>query len=235
MRKINYAIILFLSVVVLVGCKKSELSFFSDSRYIRFAFSTEDDRPDDYYVTQYSFGYEDETVTSKIIKVPVHFQGYNLTEGLTYRVAVDEKETTLSKECYEIVTNQTFTAGIGNIDSLELKLIRKPDLLQQVKVLRIILVSNENFTTFLDDCLFADIHVDDIFGRPGWWDDIVVKTYLGTYSEKKLRDFIDLTGVTDFGALDTDQKKHYTLLFKRDLEANPREDENGPMSVPLAG
>lgn len=235
MRKINYAIILFLSVLVLAGCKKSELSFFTESRYIRFAFSTEEDRPSDYYITPYSFGYEDETITSKIIKIPVHFQGYNLTEGLTYQVVVDEKETTLSMECYEMATSQTFTAGIGNVDSLEIKLIRKPDLLQQVKVLKVLLVSNENFTTFLEDCLFAEIRVDDIFGRPAWWDMIVEKSYLGVYSEKKLRDFIDLTGITDFGVLDTDQKKHYALLFKRDLEANPREDENGPMSVPIVG
>lgn len=133
------------------------------------------------------------------------------------------------------MTTQTFTPGIGNIDSVELRLIRKTELLQQTKVLKIRLVSNENFITTLDDCLVAEVRVDDIFGKPAWWDSIIDNSYLGTYSEKKYRDFIDLTGIIEFGELTTEEKRHYALLFKRDLETNPREDENGPMSVPIAG
>lgn len=235
MRKISYATILLLNVIVFVGCQKVELPLFTNARYIRFAFSTEETRPDDYYITSHSFGYQDETVTSKIIKIPVQFQGYNLTEGLTYCVVLEQEETTLPKECFELMTTQTFTPGIGNIDSVELRLIRKTELLQQTKVLKIRLVSNENFITTLDDCLVAEVRVDDIFGKPAWWDSIIDNSYLGTYSEKKYRDFIDLTGIIEFGELTTEEKRHYALLFKRDLETNPREDENGPMSVPIAG
>lgn len=227
--------IILLNLVFLSGCKKSDISFFTDARYIRFAFSTEDDRPSDYYVTSYSFGYDDESVTSKVLKIPVQYHGYNLTEGLTYSVQVDEKITTLSKECYVINKNSVINPVTGNIDSLEVKIIRKTDQLQQVKVLRLFLVSNNNFTTTIDDCLFAEIRVDDIFGIPGWWDNIVVNTYLGTYSETKYRAFMDVTGIIDFGELDSGQKIHYARIFKRDLEANPRSDENGPMSVPIAG
>lgn len=235
MKNIIYTTLILLNLCLMVRCKKSEIPLFTDSRYIYFTYGVDPLEIPDYYKKTYSFGYDDESVEEAVVKIPVLFLGYNLSKNLTYSVVVDEKATTLPENCYVMNNNPEFKANIGNVDSLEVKLIRNKESLQQTKVLKLLLTSNENFKAILQDSLFVEIYVDDIFGKPQWWDLIVEKSYLGTYSETKYWAFRDLTGVVDFGALASDQKRYYALMFKRDLEANPRSDENGPMSVPIVG
>ena len=64
-------------------------------------------------------------------------------------------------------------------------LFRDESLKQESKKLRIKLISNENFQTYMSDSLFVEITVDDIFTKPSWWDLAVEEAYLGKYSALK--------------------------------------------------
>lgn len=224
---------ILLSVLFVVGCEKEKADLFTDTRYIKFRFYN--DLGEDYYKLNYSFAYEPDDVQEKELKIPVEYRGYTLTEGLAYAVAVDTG-TTLPQNGFNLTVNQIFQADSSSIDSLTVVLFRDESLKQESKKLRIKLISNENFQTYMSDSLFVEITVDDIFTKPSWWDLAVEEAYLGKYSALKYQEFIDETGIVDFGELDASEKRHYALLFKRALEREPRMDEDGkPMSVTITG
>ena len=224
---------ILLNVLFFIGCEKEKAELFTDTRYIKFRFYN--DLGDDYYKITYSFAYEPDEVQEKELRVPVEFRGYSLTEGLTYSVAVDTG-TTLPKDCFKLEENQVFSANSGAVDSLKVTLLRNEILQETSKLLRLKLVSNDNFETYMKDSLFVEITVDDIFTKPAWWDDAIKEAYLGKYSALKYQEFIAETGITDFGILDASEKRHYALVFKRALEKSPRLDEDGkPMTVTVTG
>lgn len=224
---------ILLNVLFFIGCEKEKAELFTDTRYIKFRFYN--DLGDDYYKVTYSFAYEPDEVRETELRVPVEFRGYSLTEGLAYSVAVDTG-TTLPKDCFRLEERQVFPAHSGSIDSLKVTLLRSEILQETSKTLRLLLVSNENFETYMQDSLFVEITVDDIFTKPAWWDYAIEEAYLGKYSALKYQEFIAETGISDFGILDASEKRHYAQMFKRALEKNPRLDEDGkPMSVTITG
>ena len=105
-------------------------------------------------------------------------------------------------------------------------------------MLRFTLTDNKNFTTYMRDSLYIELHVSDVVDRPEWWEEggVVELSYLGKYSYLKYLAFAEETGIQDFGVLDASEKRHYAIKFKRALENEPREDEDGTtMKVPIAG
>ena len=221
----------------LAACETERPDFFpNDQRYIRFVF--ENDLGSQYYVRNFTFATEPEDVNEKTLLFPVEFRGNTLTEPLAYRCEVTDSATTLPADAYSLALEQTFRSGIGNRDSLSVTLKRDDVLDEGTKVLRIALVDNENFTTYQPDSLFIEIRVSNILAQPDWWGpgSVVEKSYLGPYSDAKYLAFIDVTGIQDFNSLDPSEKRQYAIMFKRDLEAHPRyEDDGRLMTVAIAG
>ena len=52
---------------------------------------------------------------------------------------------------------------------------------------------------------------NNVVSKPEWWTTQVTRVYLGTYSRKKYEEFVKCTGVTNFGALNTAEKRAYSL------------------------
>lgn len=224
---------ILLNILFIIGCEKEKAAFFTDTRYIKFRFAEQPE--EDYYKMAYSFAYELEDVKEHVLSIPLEFRGYSLANDLAYAVKVDTG-TTLPRECFVLEEEQMFSAHIGAVDSLKVTLLRKEVLKEGSKVLRIRLVSNENFETYMQDSLFVEITVDDVFSKPLWWTRAIEEAYLGKFSALKYQEFIKETGVVDFGALDASGRRHYALMFKRVLEENPRMDEDGSlMSVTITG
>ena len=42
--------------------------------------------------------------------------------------------------------------------------------------------------------------ISDIAAQPDWWTSVVIKSYLGKYSDKKYQLLIEVTGESDFSA-----------------------------------
>lgn len=225
---------ILLSVLGLFSCQTEEPEMFTRERYIKFKFENIPGKV--YYEIDYTFAFEGDNVIDKIIKVPVEFRGYNLTKALHFAVAVDKEKTTLPEDCYLLESEQLFQADSGCVDTMRVQLLRKPVLKEGSKILRLQLVSNEDFKTYMPDSLFVEITVGDVFMTPEWWNFNVEQSYLGKYSKTKYEEFVKETGIRDFGILDPSEKRYYAILFKRALEKNPRQDEDGSMmSVTITG
>jgi hypothetical protein len=79
---------------------------------------------------------------------------------------------------------------------------------------------------------------NNVVSKPEWWTTQVTRVYLGTYSRKKYEEFVKCTGVTNFGALNTAEKRAYSLTFKRYIAQNNVMDVDAdgkefPMTVPI--
>lgn len=231
--RIIYLLIL-LSCWGICGCQEEKPEMFTSERFIKFKFSNKSG--EDYYKIEYNFANEGDNVTEKIISVPVEFRGYNFTNTLHFAVGVDKKKTTLPDDCFVLETEQPFQFDTICVDTMHVKLLRKAILKEETRVLRLQLASNPDFQVYMSDSLYVEITVGDIFMKPEWWDDAVVKSYLGDYSKTKYDEFYKETGIRNFGALDASEKRYYAIIFKRALEKNPRPDEDGSvMSVTVTG
>ena len=232
----KYLYILSFLFLALVACEEEQPDLFSSDRYIKLTFGS--DPGDNYYLRKYTFAFEKDHVTSKAFKFPVEFNGDDLTEDLAFRVVVVDSVTTLPADCYQLISEQMFRKGRGDVDTVEVKINRKPVLKEGTKVLRFTLADNRNFTTYMRDSLYIELYVSDVVDRPEWWEEggVVELSYLGKYSYLKYLAFVEETGIQDFGVLDASEKRHYAIKFKRALENEPREDEDGTtMKVPIAG
>lgn len=220
----------------LAACEKERPDLFSNERYIRFNFENSSSTP--YYVTSFTFALAGEDVDEQTFYFPVEFRGNSLVEDLPFRLEVTDSVTTLPADAYTLELEQPFHAGRGNLDSLRVTVKRTAALDEGAKVLRFALVDNENFTTYMPDSLFVEIRVSNTFSQPDWWGagSVTELSYLGKYSDTKYLLFIEVTGISDFNALDPSEKRQYAIQFKRYLEANPQKDEDGSqMSVSIAG
>lgn len=223
-------------IVLLLGCSEEKPEMFIDTRFIQFKFDNISGDP--YYQFDFSFAYTSDDTESKVMAIPVVFKGYNLNSGekLHFAVEVDKEKTTLPGECYLLDREQPFQPESGNVDTMRVTLLRKAILKDGSKTLRLQLVANSDFETFIPDSTFVEIHVGDVFIRPEWWNSAVENSYLGTYSKLKYDEFMKETGAYNFGEMDPSEKRYYAILFKRALEANPRRDEDGSvMSVTVTG
>lgn len=227
----------FISLVIvgfLTGCADEKPEMFVDTHFVKFQFCQPN--VEEYYRIDYTFSIEDDAVINHEIVVPVEFMGRDLMRELRFAVAVDKEKTTLPADGYDLQLEQPFRVGVGNVDSMRVKLLRKPILKEEEKMLRLRLVASPDFQVYMPDSLFIEIHVSDIFTRPAWWDASVEKAYLGTYSRRKYDEFVKETGIRDFGALGPSEKRQYSILFKRALEKEPRKDEDGSlMTVTIPG
>ena len=110
--------------------------------------------------------------------------------------------------------------------------------LEDVK-LRLQLESNEHFAGSMPLFDQMEIVFNNVISPPLWWKGDVIKLFLGTYSRKKYVDFVTFSGISDFGALSTAEKRQAALEFKYYVAANnimDKDDKTGeefPMVIPV--
>lgn len=231
----NYILTIF-CLFLLFGCQEEKPDRFTDTRFIQFKLG--ETPGEEYYLFDFSFAFASDETESKVMAIPVIFKGHDIgkNEKLFFAVEVDKEHTTLPEDCFLLDREQAFRPESGYVDTMHVTLLRKAILKEESKMLRLRLVSNRDFETDIPYSLFVDIRVGDIFTRPEWWDQTVVKSYLGEFSKMKYDEFMKETGAYDFGALDPSEKRYYAIMFKRALEKKPRLDENGSeMSVTVTG
>lgn len=224
-----YYFIATLVSLLAIGCSYEEPDFFVDSNFIRFRFNTTDK---DYYKQSYNFSNGVETATEYEFTFPVEYMGRDLKQNLYFGVDIDTEKTTLPSECYSLTGAQLFHTGNDNIDSVRIKLFRKPILKEAEKVIRLRLVNTADFQLYMPDSSFIELTVSDIFDRPAWWDLTVEKAYLGKYSRRKYDEFMKETGAYNFGVMEPSEKRYYAIMFKRALEKEPRKDDVDEDGIP---
>lgn len=225
-------ILLFLASCFLMACQKDKIPFYEDAHHIYMK------RVDGTYRIDYSFVYS-RGADYAILNLPVTYTGRLYKENVTYGVeTVADSTTALSGE-YEFAAVQEFRAE-RYVDTLKVR-INNVERLKDVNARLVLrLVSSEGFTASLRDSSCMEIYFTNKIARPDWWNKDVVDFYLGTYSDKKLTEFIKIYS-GNFGDLSEDDKLYYAREFKYELDRlaadnKPVFEDNGErMTVPVVG
>lgn len=78
-----------------------------------------------------------------------------------------------------------------------------------------------------------------MIAKPNWWTDNVTSYYLGVYSDKKYRLFIQETGKADIDSDNIEELRYYSIMFKhylqkkKDADEMVREDDGTEMTVEI--
>ncbi len=231
MKKILYSLI---AATMLIGCDTAEVPLFEDTRFIKFYYNQDDD--EDYDNIYYSFAIESASVTSKVFEIPVNYVGKILSKDLEYGVDFDLENSTL-KDGFAIEGSSTYKVSNAlTRDTLRIKVNRTASMKLQTDTLKVILISNQNFEASTRDSISVNILISDFVSKPNWWTSDIATAYLGDYSEEKYVEFLKILNGADFGTMDSSERRYYALLFKKELEENPKYEADGSlMTVTVIG
>lgn len=197
------------------SCKKEDIGVYSSGRYVQFVSDIRDS-------IQFSFFYhlgKDEVN----IPLPVKLVGQLAQKDQPYQLEVMAGESTAPAGNYSLPEAQLFRKGV-NRDTAWVTVKRTPDL--DSKDLRLVLrlTGSRELEPGQTDCIFKIIRITAKVSKPSWWDTNMDNYYLGRYSEKKFRLFMEVTGVGDLASYDNNQRLVLMLQFKYYLI---RQKENG--------
>jgi hypothetical protein len=222
------------SAICFVSCNKEEIPLYGNNRYVQF---TSDIRDSIAFSFFYHPGKDEET-----IGLPVKLVGDLGVQDQGYRIEVLTSESTASSSNYSLPAEQVFRKGVAK-DTAWVTLKKTPDLdTREVRLVLRITGSNE-LAPGQTDCTFRIIRITAAVSKPQWWDANMDKYYMGRYSEKKFRTFMEVTGVGDLTLLNNSDRLILMLQFKYYLiqqkeNGNPVYMEDGAdmlSTVPLLG
>ena len=226
-------IIYILGLLFFVSCQEEKLDTFSGERYISFSKSVETDS-----VSLSFFFYPGKDRV--IVPLEICLAGLPLEKDMDYKIEVNDKFTTAESKCFNLPENLVFEKGKIK-DTVYVELINSPELKEKEVKLLLNIVENENFIPGAIPYRFAKIVFSDIISQPEWWDDDVTDYYLGDYSEKKFKLFMQVTGIGDLQGLHASEIRSYAIQFKyyliKEKEAGRTvyEDNGAEMEVSVIG
>ncbi|NML22273.1 DUF4843 domain-containing protein [Pseudoflavitalea sp. G-6-1-2] len=192
------------SLMLFASCKKQEIDLYSSSRYVQFVTGIQDS-------ISFSFFYypgKDEIQ----IALPVKLVGKLFPQDQTYSIEAVSSEGTVTSANYSLPV-QTFRKS-AVLDTAWVTVKNTPEL--ETKDLRLVLriSENKNIMPGQTEATYKIIRITARVSKPVWWDNNMNMYYLGRYSEKKFRTFMEVTGVGDLAPLDNNQRLIYFLQFK---------------------
>ncbi|GAA4143795.1 hypothetical protein GCM10022216_26040 [Sphingobacterium kyonggiense] len=167
----------FLTVFVLVfttlfGCKQEEdlVPYDTSKTYIFFNDYNLDGGTTNYINEKsVSFAFHELDVKTIRVGIPVGIIGMPLDQDKEFSVIVDDKETTLSKDLYQI-EKPVFHKGLIN-DSLFVILHKKADMNDKSYALKLTLKENDQFLLGVKNTLSMKLNVSNKLEEPSWWED----------------------------------------------------------------
>lgn len=253
MKKV-YVLSIILTLFAFWACSEKDIEIFSgDVVYISF---TQDASKDS---SVYSF----QTYPSGeiVAEVPVRLRGHWLTEPRVFTVSADPDSTNLPATAYELPEKCEFTPG-QELDTIKIKFLNNFEDLKN-KSYRLFLRIDESANVKQGEKAYrkAKFYVSDKLEKPTWWSrndgtatnyyNVVEEVYLGKYSEKKYKLFLDRLAEDNasFDGEDMLVMKKYALRLKywlEDFNSDPEniasgeapmwdKDNSQEMQVPVAG
>lgn len=216
------------------NCKKSDIMTYDSMNYLQYT----DNSKDTVYVSFFSRPKENTVHIPAAVKIV----GQLPQTDRNYTVEIDTKETTALPAYFKMPSS--FVFGKGKVtDTAYIDFIRHNDLLNKSFVLVIKItkldaggLGQTNFTKKI-------FKIDNIAAKPAWWNFTMESNYLGVYTEKKFRVFMDVTGVGMLDKYTPNEQREFMLAFKRYLIekrdlGDPVLEEDGTdmlSTVPLLG
>jgi hypothetical protein len=232
MKKFRLLYITGALLVFALACKRDDIMTYEGGTYIQFVRSFEDS-------SLFSFlGTPDDD--EAIVPIPVQLTGMPVDKDRTYNFSVMSPQTTATPDNYTLPSTFTLRAN-KVVDTAWITVKKTPAI--SVKPVKLVLkmektpdfeVGQANHSVFI-------LYISNVVARPDWWDGNVEGRFLGSYSDKKLLLFIEVTGRAELDPENESEIRYYTILFKnyllkeKDAGRTVFEDNGSEMTVALIG
>lgn len=203
MKKILILSIVLLSFLGFTSCNQEEIETFKDTDNIYFSpsvfaipISGVNVLTDSVGI---SFGLENPLIIEKMYKIPIRVQGKLSDVDRKVKVTVDPSSTAVQGTHFTLPDNIVMRAG-HEVDTIEVKIKRTPDMKDKSMLLVLNLEENESFTTKMKTRItnvltgktmsyisFKISFDDKLTVPPGWF-----SGFLGTFTAKKFFLMCDL-------------------------------------------
>ena len=155
-----------------------------------------------------------------------------------YKISVDQEKSTATTANYRLP--EKFTMKPGKVrDTCRIAFIKTEEISNVALRLYLKLEPTADFMLGQTECRSAIIYVSNVVAKPNWWTDKVTRDYLGKYSDKKYRLFIQETGKADIDSDNVEELRYYSIIFKhylqkkKDANEMVRDDDGTEMTVAL--
>lgn len=158
-------------------------------------------------------------------------------DDIEYYLSVDSSQTNLPAINYEIPSSCVFRGNLIK-DTAYINLKNTEELQDTVYQLVLNIDQSPLVTPGVYENRKIRCLVTAKVVQPDWWDETITAFYLGTFSEKKYRLFMQVTGVSDLTGMNLALVRKYALELKVYLQENPTSDESeidGIMKVTVIG
>lgn len=236
MKKIFIA----LFVAAAAGCGRSDIMTYDGAEYIQFSRSFADS-------VSFSFIAAGGSDTHDY-PVGVELVGQQASHDRTFKVEVVTDYTPAPAEYYVVAPTESyampteFTLKAGEFAAtFNVRLKKLPAMEGKTARLVLRLAPTGDFRVGETQRSLFVLRFTDAVTKPAWWTTVVQNSYLGVYSDKKFRLFVEVTDQFDL-ANDPYTMRLYTLQFKQYLR-NEQEggrtvyeaDGTTPMTVAVIG
>lgn len=180
------------------SCSVDEIDTFDSNDYLSF----------DSNSMSYTFAFSDSSVKSHDFEIPVSYAGRYRDHDADFSiVAVSDTGQFVAKEGvqYQMLdeSNQVIPAG-KNSGVAKIRLLRTQEMTTETYRVRLAIQANQYFKPGITDTM--TVSVTDRLVKPDWWTQTPYNSYLGSYTETKLRLWLEFMGVTDGSdPFDTDE------------------------------
>ena len=224
-------IYLFLGIILVLGaCSKDDIKTYGGDNYLQFMKVVTDSSVCSF------LAYPNDNE----LEFPVEVEVIGLpSEGeREYKISVDQEKSTATIANYRLP--EKFTMKPGKVrDTCQITFIKTAEISTVALRLFLKLKPTADFELGQTECRSAIIYVSNVVAKPNWWTDNVTRSYLGAYSDKKYRLFIQETGKADIDSDNIEELRYYTIIFKhylqkkKDANEMVREDDGTEMTVAL--
>lgn len=213
------AVIFIVFLVALGACSKDEIMVYNADSYIQFVKN---------YADSSSFTFVSvpgETTYS--FPVEVELVGRLKDADREYKVEVLENYTTAPASSFRLPGTFTLKGGKPN-DTFNIELINSPDLQQNSIRLALQVTPHGQFKVGETERSVFILWFTDRIAKPDWWTNVINNSFLGAYSDKKYKLFIEVTGVGDMTGMSYYEMRLLTMQFKTYLR---EQEEKGPEHI----
>jgi hypothetical protein len=232
MKKIHFIYILFSFLVIAASCKKDEIMLYEGDNYIQFTKGYEDSS----LFSFLSLTHKDEALTPMVVELV----GDPQNRDRSYKIAVVKELTTAAPANYILPESFTFRAN-KVIDTAWITVKKTPEIALKPVKLVVRLEASNDFKVGQTDHAAAILYISNIIARPDWWNGSVEGRFMGDYSDKKYKLFIEVTGQSDLDPANEDQIRYHTVVFRnyllkeKDAGRTVYEDNGEEMTVAYIG
>ncbi|MBO9632647.1 MAG: DUF4843 domain-containing protein [Chitinophagaceae bacterium] len=223
-----------LLLTTLFSCKKEEMDVYRSGHFIQFTQAITD-------TTNFSFFFypgKDELS----IPMPIRLVGTMPEADIKYELKVDAKASTAQSQHYSLPASFEFRKGLA-IDTAWVTIKKTPEMTTTTYLLVITIAPEGEVKPGQTVYAKRIFRINDMVTKPSWWDSNMDRFYLGEYTERKFRKFMEFTGVGDLSEKSDTEKTElikrfkYYLIQMKDAGTPVLEDDGSDMlsTIPIAG